>query len=198
MIQNLLTKVDGVLVGGGMIYTFYKARDIPIGDSLLESNREEMAREILDAAKSAGVDLVLPVDSVVSAAADGSEPFRTTEGPAIPEGSMGVDIGPATIDLFRRHLASARTVVWNGPMGIFEVPAFAEGTRAIAEEVARAAERGATTIVGGGDSVAALHQMDVDRRITHVSTGGGASLEFLAGKSLPGVEALSDATSMPV
>jgi len=193
VIRNLLGKVDRILVGGGMIYTFYKAQGTPVGESLVEADRREMAEETLRAAAEAGVELVLPLDSVVSTAADGSEPSRPTEGPDIPDGMMGVDIGPRTLRLFREKLADSRTVVWNGPVGIFEVPAFAAGTREIALAIAEATRRGATTIVGGGDSVAAIHRLGLtERDFSHVSTGGGAFLEFLEGKDLPGVAALTE------
>jgi phosphoglycerate kinase len=193
VIRNLLDKTDRILVGGGMIYTFYKAQGTPVGESLVEADRRELAEATLRAAREAGVELVLPLDSVVSTAADGSEPSRPTEGPAIPDGMIGVDIGPRTVRLFREKLAGSNTVVWNGPVGIFEVPAFAVGTREIALAMAEATRRGATTIVGGGDSVAAIHRLGLaERDFSHVSTGGGAFLEFLEGKELPGVAALTD------
>lgn len=176
-----------------MTYTFYRAQGVSIGDSLVEEDRVEMAEEILAEAAKQGVDLVLPEDSVVSGAADGSEPSRATDGPAIPGGMIGVDIGPRTVETFRGRLADARTIVWNGPMGIFEVDAFAAGTRAVAEDVTRATGRGATTLVGGGDSAAAVHRLGIpEEGFSHVSTGGGAFLEFLEGKGLPGVAALTD------
>jgi phosphoglycerate kinase len=192
VLQNLLEKVDCILVGGGMIYTFYKAMGRKIGESLLESDREEMAAEVLEAAESADADLVLSVDSIVSTAADGSEPSRATVGMDIPAQFMGVDIGPRTVELFRERLAEANTVVWNGPLGIFEVPEFANGTLEIARAVAKATGRGAETIVGGGDSVAAINRLGLTSDdFSHVSTGGGAFLEFLEGKELPGVTALT-------
>lgn len=193
VLQNLMPRVDTILIGGGMIYTFYRAQGIEIGDSLVESDREEMARELLAESEKAGSKLVLPVDSVVSGAADGSEPAEVTAGEAIPAGMMGVDLGPRSVERMKRHLAEARTVVWNGPLGIFEVPAFARGTEAVAKEIGRATARGATTIVGGGDSVAAIHRLGLrNEDFSHVSTGGGAFLEFLEGKELPGVAALPD------
>ena len=193
VIKNLLRITDAVLVGGGMAYTFQKAQGHEIGDSLLEVDREEMALQVLADAKKQGVDLVLPVDSVISIAADGSEPSRVSEGVDIPSGYMGVDIGPGSTELFRSRLSDAQTIVWNGPMGIFEVPEFTRGTEAVAREVARATARGAMTIVGGGDSVAAIHRMGLtEEDFSHVSTGGGAFLEFLEGKELPGVAALTD------
>ncbi len=193
VLNHLLDKVDRILIGGGMTYTFYRAQGRSVGDSLVESDRVEMAGEVMAAAKQASVDLVLPVDSVISAAADGSEPARNTDGPDIPAGTMGVDIGPATVKLFREKLSDARTVVWNGPLGIFEVPEFADGTLEIARAVAEVTRRGGTTVVGGGDSVAAIGRLGLDKdAYSHVSTGGGAFLEFLEGKELPGVAALTE------
>jgi 3-phosphoglycerate kinase len=193
VIRNLLERVDRILVGGAMVYTFYKARGTPVGESLVEPDRREMAAATLQAAEEASVELCLPVDSIISTAADGSEEVRATDGPDIPAGWMGVDLGPKTIGMFEQKLADARTVVWNGPMGIFEVPAFAKGTQAVARAVAAATKRGATTLVGGGDSVAAINRLGFeDRDFSHVSTGGGAFLEFLEGKELPGVAALTD------
>ena len=193
VIRRLLTKVDTILVGGGTTFTFYKALGVAIGDSLLESDRVEMAAETLEAAREAGVEILLPADSIVSAGADGSEPFEATEGMDIPEGKMGVDIGPRTRDRFREILAGAGTVVWNGPLGIFEVPEFAQGTLDVAKAVATATGHGATTIVGGGDSVAAVSRSGLTPDdFSHVSTGGGAFLEYLEGRELPGVAALTD------
>jgi len=193
VLLHLLGKVDRILVGGAMTYTFFEAMGHSVGSSLIERDRVDMAEEVLQRAKKAQVDLVLPVDSLVSTAADGSEPSRASEGIDIPEGMIGVDIGPRTRELFRERVADARTVVWNGPMGIFEVPVFQAGTRAVAEAVAAETGRGATTVVGGGDSVAALNRLGIDKAsFSHVSTGGGAFLEFLEGKELPGVAALTD------
>jgi phosphoglycerate kinase len=193
VILHLLDKVDRILIGGGMIYTFYRAKGIPVGESLVETDREEMAADILREAEERGVELVLPVDSIVSAAADGSEPHRATPDEAIPDGAIGVDIGPRSVTRFRERIAGSRTVVWNGPVGIFEVPAFANGTLEVARAVAEAGGRGAVTIVGGGDSVAAIHRLGLEESaFSHVSTGGGAFLEFLEGKELPGVAALKD------
>jgi phosphoglycerate kinase len=193
VLLHLMNKVDRILVGGGMTYTFYRAQGHATGDSLVEKDRIEMAEEVLEAAEKATVDLALPVDSVISTAADGSEPTQTTDGSDIPDGYIGVDIGPRTVELFRSKLESARTVVWNGPMGIFEVPAFGEGTREVGRAVTQATDRDATTIVGGGDSVAAISRLGLPRSgFSHISTGGGAFLEFLEGKELPGVAALTD------
>jgi phosphoglycerate kinase len=193
VIENLLPRVDTILVGGGMTYTFYRALDVGIGDSLLESDRVETARETLEEARNQDTEILLPVDSIVSAAADGSEEGRPTEGMDVPDGCLGVDIGPRTVAAFRAAVAGAGTVVWNGPLGIFEVPAFAEGTLAVAKAVAEATRSGATTVVGGGDSVAAISRAGLGADdFTHVSTGGGAFLEYLEGKELPGVAALTD------
>jgi phosphoglycerate kinase len=193
VLNNLLEKVDRILIGGGMTYTFYEAQGHAIGDSLVESDRVKTAGSVLTEAAKAGVEVVLPVDSIVSSAADGSEPKRESEGSDIPDGVMGVDIGPKTIALFEQKLADARTVVWNGPLGIFEVPAFAAGTLAVARALAQVHDRGGTVVVGGGDSVAAIARLGLDKKAyTHVSTGGGAFLEFLEGKELPGVAALTD------
>lgn len=193
VIRNLLERVDRILVGGAMVYTFYKARGTSVGESLVEPDRREMAAATLLAADEAGVELCLPVDSIITTAADGSEETRATDGADIPAGWMGADLGPKSIALFEQKLADARTVVWNGPMGIFEVPTFAKGTQAVAQAVAAATQRAATTLVGGGDSVAAINRLGFgDRDFSHVSTGGGAFLEFLEGKELPGVAALTD------
>jgi phosphoglycerate kinase len=193
VLTHLLTKVDRILIGGGMTYTFYRAEGVEIGDSLVEPDRVEMARDVLAAAGQVGVEIVLPIDSLVSTAADGSAPVRGTESAAIPSGYLGGDIGPRTVKLFREKLADARTVVWNGPLGIFEIPAFAAGTLEIARAVAEVTGRGGVSVVGGGDSVAAIAQAGIpDRAYSHVSTGGGAFLEFLEGKTLPGVAALTE------
>src|SRR5882757_220008 len=189
VIDNLLTKVDAILVGGGMAYTFLKAQGLEVGKSLVEADKLDVARQAIAAAKSRGVRFLLPVDHVLAnrfapdaktKVVEGDEPF--------PADWMALEIGPKTVDLFAREIAEAGTIVWNGPMGVFEMPAFAHGTVAIAELVA--ANRDAVSIVGGGDSVSAIKQAGVADRITHISTGGGASLEFLEGKMLPGVEAL--------
>jgi phosphoglycerate kinase len=190
VLTQLLGKVDRLLVGGAMMFTFLKAQGRPTGKSLVEDDRLEMAKAVLEQAKARGVDLVLPVDCVASAAADGSAPGRTVplEGLGLEE--MGVDIGPDSVKLFAAKLRDAKTVVWNGPMGIFEVPAFAEGTLGVARAMADLTGHGAVTVVGGGDSVAAIQQAGLAEKFSHLSTGGGASLEFLEGKVLPGVAAL--------
>ena len=190
VIDNLLGKVDALLIGGGMAYTFLKARGQDVGKSLLEADKLDVAREALAKAEAKGVRFLLPVDHVLASkfAPDAATQIFEGDGP-FPAEWMGLDIGPKTIDLFSDEIAVARTLLWNGPMGVFEMPAFAAGTFKVAEAIA---ESGAVSIVGGGDSVSAVTQAGVADKITHISTGGGASLEFLEGKKLPGVEALSD------
>jgi phosphoglycerate kinase len=191
VIQNLITKVDALIIGGGMAYTFLKAEGQEIGKSLLEADKIELARHLIAEAKSKNVRLLLPLDHIVADKFDANaKAVKVAKGQAIPADMMALDIGPDTVELFAAEIARARTIVWNGPMGVFEFDHFAAGTMKIAHAVADNA--GATSIVGGGDSVAAVHKAEVADRITHISTGGGASLEFLEGKKLPGVEALTD------
>ena len=192
VIHNLLSKVDALLIGGGMAYTFLKAKGQDVGKSLVEADKLDVAREALKEAESKGVRFLLPADHVLADrfAADARTQIFAGDGP-FPAGWMALDIGPATVELFTTEIARARTIVWNGPMGVFEMPAFAHGTTAVAEALAENAA--AMTIVGGGDSVSAVKQAGVADKIKHISTGGGASLEFLEGKRLPGVEALSEA-----
>ena len=192
VITALLGKVDRLLIGGAMMFTFEKAQGKPVGRSLVEDDRLEMARTVLAEAAAKGVDRVLPVDTIASTAPDGTAPGIDRMVADIGENEMGVDIGPETRKLFAAKLADAKTVVWNGPMGIFEVQAFAAGTMGVANAIAQLKERGAVTVVGGGDSVAAVQQSGLAERFSHLSTGGGASLEFLEGKVLPGVAALDD------
>jgi phosphoglycerate kinase len=192
VLKALLQRVDRLLIGGAMTFTFLRAQGRATGRSLVEEDRIDMAREVLADAGKRGVELVLPVDCVASTAADGSAPSQVVENDLGPD-EMGVDIGPQTIALFAERLRDARTVLWNGPLGVFEVPAFAEGTLAIARTLAELTPRGVTTIVGGGDSAAAVQEAGLADRLTHLSTGGGATLEFLEGKELPGVVALDDA-----
>jgi phosphoglycerate kinase len=187
VIENLLGKVDALLVGGAMAYTFLRAQGTGVGASRVEVDKVDLARQTLDLARKRGVRLLLPTDHVAARKPEaGAE--STVCGPAIDDGWLGVDIGPATREAFAREIGRARTVLWNGPMGIFEIPEFAAGTVAVAQ--AMAAARQATTVVGGGDSVAAVTQAGVADRISHISTGGGASLEFLEGRTLPGIAAL--------
>ena len=188
VIRNLIGKVDVLIVGGGMAFTFLKAQGEPIGKSLVEEDKIDLARQLLQEAKNHKMKFLLPVDHVVADKIDANAAVQTVS--RIPANLMALDIGPKTVDLFTKEVASARTIVWNGPMGVFEVAPFAKGTFKIAQAVAENA--GATSIVGGGDSVSAVHAAGVADKITHISTGGGASLEFLEGKKLPGVEALTD------
>jgi phosphoglycerate kinase len=188
VIQNLMTKVDAIIIGGGMAYTFLKAQGHEIGKSLLEADKIDLAKQLLADAKARNLKFLLPVDHVVADKFDAhAHPEQVTE---IPADKLAMDIGPKSVELFSAEIAKARTIVWNGPMGVFEFENFAKGTRAIAKAVA--ANSGAISIVGGGDSVAAVHDAGVAEKITHISTGGGASLEFLEGKKLPGVEALTN------
>jgi len=191
VIRNLLNKVDSFIIGGGMAYTFLKAQGKEVGKSLLEADKLELAGQLLAEAKAHHVKMLLPVDHVVADKVDASaRPRMIGKDEAIPADQIGLDIGPETIELFAAEIARARTIVWNGPMGVFELEPFAQGTMKIAHAVADNA--GATSIVGGGDTVSAVHKAGVADRIKHISTGGGASLEFLEGKKLPGVEALTD------
>ncbi len=192
VIESLLGKVNRLLIGGAMMFTFLRAQGKPTGRSLVEEDRVGMARDMLARAAARGVELVLPVDCIAAAAPDGSAPGHVVPVAGLGPEEMGVDIGPASVRLFEARLADAKTVLWNGPMGIFEVPAFAAGTLGVARALAAASGRGAVTVVGGGDSVAAVQQSGLADRFTHLSTGGGASLEFLEGKVLPGVAALDD------
>jgi phosphoglycerate kinase len=191
VIRSLLSKVDALLIGGAMAYTFQKAEGREVGKSLVEADKVDLAKELLQEAKERKVRLLLPVDDVIASEIKGDAKTRTVDATtAIPADQMGLDIGPKTIKVFSEEIARARTIFWNGPMGVFETPAFAHGTIKIAQAVAKNGK--ATSVVGGGDSVAAIHQAGVADKISHVSTGGGASLEFLEGKKLPGVEALTD------
>ena len=194
VVQNLMKIADAMLIGGAMAYTFFKAQGLPVGKSLVEDDKLDLARGLLDEARSRKFRLVLPVDHVLAESPDSSA-TKVTDIAATPDGWMGLDVGPKTIEEFRREILKARTIVWNGPVGMFEKPAFAKGTLEIARAVAEATGKGATSIVGGGDSVAAVEQSGLAQQISHISTGGGASLEFLAGEKLPGVEALTDAAA---
>jgi phosphoglycerate kinase len=191
VLRNLLDKVDALLIGGAMAYTFMKAKGQQIGKSLVEDDKLDLAKDLLEQAKNKNVRLLLPLDHVVADKIDASAKTAVAKSDqGIPADSMGLDIGPETLSAFSKEIAAAKTIVWNGPMGVFEVAPFAVGTMKTAQMIA--ANRNATSIVGGGDSVAAVHQSGVADKITHISTGGGASLEFLEGKKLPGVEALTD------
>ena len=193
VIDNLLPKVDNLLIGGGMAYTFYKAMGYEIGSSLLETEKIGLAKEMLEKFKSSNAKVLLPEDNVVASEFKNESPSSVVDSDKIPADKMGLDIGPKTIEEFTNVILSSKTIIWNGPMGVFEFDNFAKGTDAIAGALAEATSKGAITVIGGGDSAAAIKKAGLDDKVTHVSTGGGASLEFLEGKILPGVAALNDA-----
>lgn len=193
VIETLLDKVDKLLIGGGMVFTFYKARGLAVGKSLVEEDKLELAKTLEAKAKEKGVELLLPTDVVV---ADNFAPDANTQTVSvenIPDGWMGLDIGPDSIKTFQAALEQCKSVIWNGPMGVFEMEKFAKGTEAIAHTLAELTPKGTTTIIGGGDSVAAVEKVGVASQMSHISTGGGASLELLEGKELPGIAALDEA-----
>jgi phosphoglycerate kinase len=192
LIRHFLGKADTILVGGAMSFTFLKAMGVPIGRSLCEEDKLELAAAILREAEAAGTRLMLPMDHVVADRVDADAECGITQDQAVPEGRMGLDIGPETVAAYIEEIRQARTILWNGPMGVFELDPFAAGTLTLAEEMAEAADRGAFVLVGGGDSVTAAAKAGVTARMSHVSTGGGASLEFLSGLELPGVKALEE------
>ncbi|MFZ1080785.1 MAG: phosphoglycerate kinase [Candidatus Kryptoniota bacterium] len=192
VINNLLGKVDSLIIGGGMMFTFLKAMGKEIGNSILEADKVDLAKELLTKAKTGKAKLLLPVDCTVAEKFDNTAAKKVVSIDAIPQGWVGMDIGPKSIDLFKDAIVKAKTVVWNGPMGVFEMDSFVAGTRAIADALVEATKHGASTIVGGGDSAAAIAKFGLESKVSHVSTGGGASLEFLEGKILPGVAALDD------
>jgi len=192
VVENLMKVADAMLIGGGMAYTFLKAQGLPIGKSLLEADKVELAARLLAEAKSKNFRLLLPLDHVVAAEFKADALNHTCGVSETAAEEMGLDIGPRSIAAYAAEIAKAKTIVWNGPMGVFEMPAFAQGTLEVAKAVAAATDGGAVSVVGGGDSVAAVHQSGLAGRISHISTGGGASLEFLAGRKLPGVEALTE------
>lgn len=192
VIENLLNKVDALIIGGAMAYTFLKAKGVAVGTSRVEADFVEKAKEYLATAKAKGVTLLLPVDHVIAAEFPGAGKevkATTTSAEVIPDGQMGLDIGPKTTDLFCKEIAKSKTIIWNGPMGVFEVAGFEKGTYAVAKAMA---ESGAVTVIGGGDSASAVKKAGVAKQMSHVSTGGGASLELMEGKVLPGVAALTD------
>lgn len=189
VIENLLDKVDTLIIGGGMAYTFYKAQGHTIGTSICEEDKIDLANDILNKAKEKNVEILLPIDNHVSAEYSNEAEDKYIDGVEIPEGFMGLDIGPKTIELFKNAIKNAKTVVWNGPLGVTEFSKFEEGTKAIAEALA---ETEAVTVIGGGDSAAAVEKFGLADKMTHISTGGGASLEFLEGKALPGIECLNN------
>lgn len=190
VIQNLLDNVDALVIGGGMAFTFFRAQEMEVGDSLVEQEKIPLAKQVLEDIKRKNRRVILPVDCVIADKFDNNAQRRTVSVNRIPSGWRGLDIGPETVQLIKLELRNAKTIVWNGPMGVFELSNFAHGTLEVAKLMAEATKNGATTIVGGGDSAAAVAEMGFESSISHVSTGGGASLEFLEGKVLPGVAAL--------
>jgi phosphoglycerate kinase len=192
VVENLMKIADAMLIGGGMAYTFLKSEGHPIGKSLVEDDKLDLARRLRTEAQQKKFPLLLPVDHIIGAEFKADTATKTVSIHDTPDGWMGLDIGPKTVDTYRQKIASAKTIVWNGPMGVFEMPMFAKGTLEVARAVGDATDSGATSIVGGGDSVAAIHECGVAGHISHISTGGGASLEFLGGRKLPGVEALTE------
>lgn len=195
ILQSLIEKVDTLLIGGGMTFTFIKAAGKNCGKSLVEEDKIDLAKKIIDKCQKDGKELILPVDVIVAEEATATARTEVVNIDKIPDNMIGLDIGPKTIELFKEKLKDASTIIWNGPMGVFEIEQFSSGTKAIAEILAELTSTGATTIVGGGDSAAAVSQANLDDKISHISTGGGASLKFLEGKPLPGIESLSNRTS---
>lgn len=192
VIENLLGKVDSILIGGGMTYTFYKAKGLPIGDSLVEEDKIDLAKELLEKAEATGANVMLPIDSVVAKEFNNDAEHKVVGEDGIEDGWMALDIGPETAIAFGNTIKQAKTIVWNGPMGVFEMSNFADGTFEVAKALAEATKNGATTIIGGGDSASAIKVAGLEDDVSHVSTGGGASLEYLEGKELPGVAFLTD------
>ncbi len=193
VIESLLGKVNKLFLGGGMIFTFYKSRGISVGSSLVEDDKLDLAKELTALAEKNGVELLLPTDVVVADKFDKEANTQTVSVDAIPDGWMGLDIGPDSIKTFQAALGDCKTVIWNGPMGVFEFPKFEAGTRGVAETLGSLTPGGCSTIIGGGDSVAAVEQFGLADQMSHISTGGGASLELLEGKELPGIAALDEA-----
>lgn len=189
VIENLLDKVDSLIIGGGMMFTFLKAKGYEIGKSLIEEDKIDLAKELMEKAKEKGVNLMIPVDTVVAAEFKNDSEFKEVDVENIPKDMMGLDIGNKTVKLFSEEIKKAKTVVWNGPMGVFEMSNFANGTISVAKAMA---ESEGMTIVGGGDSAAAVEQFGLDKEMSHISTGGGASLEFFEGKVLPGIDSIED------
>lgn len=192
VIENLISKVDSIIIGGGMTYTFYQALGLPIGKSLLEADKVELAKELIAKAEAKGVKLLLPIDSIVAQEFSNEAPTKIVGKDGIEDGWMALDIGPKSADLFSETVRNAKTVLWNGPMGVFEMSNFAKGTFAVAQAMADATKTGAITIIGGGDSAAAIKKAGLSSEVTHVSTGGGASLEYLEGVVLPGIASLTE------
>ncbi|PZR31213.1 MAG: phosphoglycerate kinase [Azospira oryzae] len=190
IIENLLDKVNNLIIGGGMAYTFFKAMGGNIGNSLVELDKLDLAKELIQKAKAKGVDLLLPIDSITADKFAADANTGTANNHAIPDGMMGLDIGPQAIDVFSKVVEGSKTILWNGPMGVFEMEKFEKGTKSIAEAVVRATEKGAFSLIGGGDSAAAVAKFGFEEKVSYVSTGGGALLEYFEGKVLPGVKAL--------
>lgn len=190
IIENLLDRVDNLLIGGGMVFTFFKAMGGSIGNSLCEDDKLELALQLIEKAKAKGVNLVLPVDSVVADAFSNDSNTKVADNTAIEAGWMGLDLGPKAIAQFTEVIANSKTVLWNGPAGVFEMPKFEAGTKAVAEAIVAATNKGAFSLIGGGDSAAAINQFGLAKQVSYVSTGGGALLEYMEGKELPGVTAL--------
>lgn len=190
IIENLLDRVDNLLIGGGMVFTFFKAMGGSIGNSLCEDDKLELALQLIEKAKAKGVNLVLPVDSVVADAFSNDANTKVADNTAIEGGWMGLDLGPKAIAQFTEVIANSKTVLWNGPAGVFEMPKFEAGTKAVAEAIVAATNKGAFSLIGGGDSAAAINQFGLAKQVSYVSTGGGALLEYMEGKELPGVAAL--------
>ena len=193
VIETLLDKVDKIFIGGGMVFTFYKARGMSVGDSLVEEDKLELAKRLEQKAKDNGVEFLLPTDVVLADKFAADANTQTVSADSIPDGWMGLDIGPDSVKTFQDALADCKSVIWNGPMGVFEMEKFAKGTTGIAETLAGLTDKGCITIIGGGDSVAAVEQAGLAKQMSHISTGGGASLELLEGNTLPGIAALDDA-----
>jgi phosphoglycerate kinase len=193
VIETLLEKCDKLLIGGGMIFTFYKARGLSVGKSLVEEDKLELAKSLEAKAKEKGVEFLLPTDVVLADQFDKDAESQIVKVENIPDGWMGLDIGPESVKVFQEALSNCKSVLWNGPMGVFEFAKFAAGTDAIAHTLADLTATGTTTIIGGGDSVAAVEKVGVAEKMSHISTGGGASLELLEGKVLPGIAALDEA-----
>ncbi|UCH12772.1 MAG: phosphoglycerate kinase, partial [Candidatus Omnitrophota bacterium] len=189
VIKNMLSKVNTILIGGAMAYTFLKTIGVDIGSSRYEQDMADISKSTLEKGKNKGIEIILPIDHIICDNIDEPKGIKTTDDANIPEGFSGVDIGPKTIELFKNKLKDAKTIVWNGPMGIFEKDKFAKGTKLIAEAIAQS---NATSVIGGGDTAAAVKKFKLEDKMSHISTGGGASLEYLEGKTLPGIAALAD------
>lgn len=192
IIERLLDKVDNLIIGGGMTYTFFKAMGGQVGSSLVEQDKLDLAKQLIEKAKAKGINLLLPADSVVANAFSNEADTQETDNTQIPDGWMGLDIGTKARKTFSETIGNSKTILWNGPMGVFEMPNFAKGTATVAEAVVKATERGAFSLIGGGDSAAAVNQLGYGERVSYISTGGGALLEYMEGKELPGVVALKN------